>query len=67
MENLPDGQNISTKTKFRIKDLPRPNATFFRQSGKIRMPKASLNSAKVGAIMEDFDFDLKLNVLRIQN
>ena len=30
---LPDGNLVSTKTKFRIKDLPRPNATFFRQSG----------------------------------
>ena len=63
---LPDGQNISTKTKFRIKDLPRPNATFFRQSGKIRMPKASLERAQVGAIMEDFDFDLTLNVLEFK-
>ena len=34
--------------------------------GKIRMPKASLNRAKVGAIMEDFDFDLKLNVLEFK-
>ena len=63
---LPDGQNITTKTKFRIKDLPRPNATFFNQSGKIRMPKAALSRAKVGAIMEDFDFDLTLNVLEFK-
>lgn len=63
---LPDGQNISTKTKFRIKDLPRPSATFFNQSGKIRLPKASIERAKAGAIMEDFDFDLTLNTLEFK-
>lgn len=63
---LPDGQNIATKTKFRIKDLPRPNATFFRQSGKIRLPKASVERAEVGAIMEDFDFDLTLKTLEFK-
>ena len=63
---LPDGQNIATKTKFRIKDLPRPNATFFRQSGKIRLPKASVQRAEVGAIMEDFDFDLTLKTLEFK-
>ena len=63
---LPDGQNISTKTKFRIKDLPRPSATFFNQSGKIRLPKASIERSQVGAIMEDFDFDLTLNTLEFK-
>ncbi|MGB2171395.1 MAG: gliding motility protein GldM [Flavobacteriaceae bacterium] len=63
---LPDGQSVSTKTKFRIKDLPRPNATFFRQSGKIRLPKASIQRAEVGAIMEDFDFDLTLKTLEFK-
>ena len=63
---LPDGQSISTRTKFRIKDLPRPSATFFNQSGKIRLPKASVERAQVGAIMEDFDFDLTLNTLEFK-
>ena len=63
---LPDGQNISTKTRFRIKDLPRPSATFFNQSGKIRLPKASIERSQVGAIMEDFDFDLTLNTLEFK-
>ena len=63
---LPDGQNISTKTKFRIKDLPRPNATFFDQSGSVRMPKSSIAKASVGARMEDFDFDLTLRVLKFK-
>jgi len=60
---LPDGNLVSTKTKFRIKDLPRPNATFFRQSGKIRLPKASSERAEVGAILEDVDVDLTLKTL----
>mgnify|MGYP001305590669 FL=1 len=63
---LPDGNLVSTKTKFRIKDLPRPNATFFRQSGKIRLPKASIERAEVGAILEDFDFDLTLKTLEFK-
>ena len=63
---LPDGKLVSTKTKFRIKDLPRPNATFFRQSGKIRLPKASIERAEVGAILEDFDFDLTLKTLEFK-
>ncbi|MDA9887150.1 gliding motility protein GldM [Flavobacteriaceae bacterium] len=63
---LPDGMSVSTKTKFRIKDLPRPNATFFRQSGKIRLPKASIERAEVGAILEDFDFDLTLKTLEFK-
>ncbi len=63
---LPDGQSISTKTKFRIKDLPRPSATFFKQSGKIRLPIASIQRSQVGAIMEDFDFDLTLKTLEFK-
>ena len=63
---LPDGNLVSTKTKFRIKDLPRPNATFFRQSGKIRLPKASIERAEVGAILEDFDFDLTIKTLEFK-
>lgn len=63
---LPDGQTITTKTKYRIKDLPRPSATFFRQTGSIRLPKSSIEKSRVGAIMEDFDFDLTLNVLEFK-
>ena len=64
---LPDGQNISTKTKFRIKNLPSPNASFFGQEGSIRMNKASILKASVGAKMpDDFDFKLDLNVLKFK-
>jgi gliding motility-associated protein GldM len=63
---LPDGQAISTKTKFRIKDLPKPSATFFRQPGRIRLPKSSIERAEVGAVLEDFDFDLTLKTLEFK-
>ena len=64
---LPDGQNISTKTKFRIKNLPSPNAAFFGQEGSIRLNKASVLKATVGAKMpDDFDFKLDLNVLKFK-
>ena len=59
---LPDGQTISTKTKFRIKNLPKPSATFFDQPGSVRLNKNTILRSEVGAMMEDFDFDLKLNV-----
>ncbi len=60
---LPDGQNINTVTKFRIKNLPRPSATFLKQSLKVALPKSSVVNGIVGAAMEDFDFDLTLKTM----
>ena len=36
---LPDGQSINTNTKFRIKNLPRPNATFLNTSLRLHYQK----------------------------
>lgn len=62
---LPDGQSISTKSVFRIKDIPRPTGTIrgeFGDGGPVRMERQGLEISNVGAILDDFDFDLNLSV-----
>lgn len=57
-----NGQKISDSKKFRIKDIPRPVGTVRGEDGAIKMTKSSLSNSTVGAILPDFDFNLKLNV-----
>ncbi|MGS2741566.1 type IX secretion system motor protein PorM/GldM [Sinomicrobium sp. M5D2P17] len=59
---LPDGQRISTTSEFRIKDVPRPSGTIRGESGEVSMPRSSLEVSTVGAVLEDFDFDLGLGI-----
>ena len=59
---LPDGKGISTKSEFRIKDIPRPAGTVRGESGSIQMPRRNLEISTIGAMLEDFDFDLNLAV-----
>jgi gliding motility-associated protein GldM len=59
---LPDGQRISTPAEFRIKDIPRPGGTIRGESGSVKMPRTNLEISTVGAMLEDFDFDLNLAV-----
>ncbi|WP_136465864.1 gliding motility protein GldM [Flagellimonas onchidii] len=59
---LPDGQGISTKSEFRIKDIPRPGGTIRGEAGSVKMPRRNLEISTVGAMLEDFDFDLNLAV-----
>ncbi len=59
---LPDGSKVSDKKKFRIKDIPRPQAAVSGQGGSIKKSKSSLKSSTVTAMLEDFVFDLKLKV-----
>ena len=59
---LPDGSKVSDKKKFRIKDIPRPQAAVSGQAGAIKKSKSALKSATVSAMLEDFVFDLKLKV-----
>jgi gliding motility-associated protein GldM len=59
---LPDGTRVSDKKKFRIKDIPRPQAAVSGQAGAIKKSKSALKSASVSALLEDFVFDLKLKV-----
>jgi gliding motility-associated protein GldM len=62
---LPDGQRVSTTSEFRIKDIPRPIGSIRGETGDggcVRMQRQGLEIASVGAALEDFDFDLALNV-----
>ncbi|WP_411028849.1 gliding motility protein GldM [Spongiimicrobium sp. 3-5] len=59
---LPDGQRISTPAEFRIKDIPRPAGSIRGETGSAKMPRRNLEIATVGALLEDFDFDLNLAV-----
>ncbi|MEX0275640.1 MAG: gliding motility protein GldM [Flavobacteriaceae bacterium] len=59
---LPDGQKVSSSNEFRIKDIPRPAGTISKQSGTVKLPRRNLEIASVGALLEDFDFDLNLAV-----
>jgi gliding motility-associated protein GldM len=60
---LPDGTPISTPTTFRIKDIPAPQGTVRKQSGSVTIPKSSLEISSVGAVLEDFDFDITLKTV----
>ena len=59
---LPDGNNVSSVSSFRIKDIPKPAGYFRGQSGSFVTPKSSLAKGTVEARLEDFDFDLPLKV-----
>ncbi|WP_190809866.1 gliding motility protein GldM [Flagellimonas sp. S3867] len=59
---LPDGQRINTPATFRIKDIPRPGGTVRGEAGSVKMPRRNLEISTVGAMLEDFDFDLNLAV-----
>ncbi|MFH6603550.1 gliding motility protein GldM [Maribacter algicola] len=59
---LPDGQTVSSKSEFRIKDIPRPSGTVSKQAGNLELPRNNLEIATIGAMLEDFDFDLNLAV-----
>ncbi len=59
---LPDGQVITTSSEFRIKDIPRPSGSIRGETGSTRMGKNNLEISTVGALLEDFDFDLNIAV-----
>lgn len=62
---LPDGQRVSSNSEFRVKGIPRPTGTIRGEDGDggaVRMQRQGLEKSSVGAVLPDFDFDLKLNV-----
>ena len=59
---LPNGTSVSDSKKFRIKDIPRPVGTVRGEEGSIKMSRSGLDKASIGAILPDFDFDIKLKV-----
>tara|TARA_B100001146_G_scaffold213216_1_gene213383 strand:- start:26855 stop:28429 length:1575 start_codon:yes stop_codon:yes gene_type:complete len=59
---LPDGQAINTTSEFRIKDIPAPVGSVRGETGIVRMQREGLEISSIGALLEDFDFDLNLRV-----
>lgn len=62
-----EGETFSSTTKFRIKSLPRPTPTIrgqVAQGGAIKLPRKAVEISPVGAIFEDFDFDISPVVKR---
>jgi len=60
---LPDGENVPSSATFRIKDIPRPTGTIRGESGSVSMQKNSLEISTIGAKLDDFDFELPLNIV----
>ncbi len=59
---LANGTTVSDSKKFRIKDIPRPVGTVRGEDGSIKMARNALSISSIGAILPDFDFDIKLKV-----
>jgi gliding motility-associated protein GldM len=57
-----DGKSFPSNKTFRIKDIPRPEGSIRGESGSVKMPRTNLEISTVGAMLEDFDFDLNLSV-----
>ncbi len=62
-----EGETFSSTTTFRIKSLPRPTPTIrgqVAQGGAVKLPRKAVEISPVGAIFEDFDFDISPVVKR---
>ncbi|MDH7911384.1 gliding motility protein GldM [Winogradskyella sp. SYSU M77433] len=59
---LDDGSKASDQQTFRIKDIPKPTGTIAGQDGIVKLPKRNVEIGTVGAVLEDFVFDLPINV-----
>lgn len=59
---LPDGTSVSDKATFRIKDIPKPSGSIAGQLDSAKLPRNNVEIATLGAVLDDFDFDLPLRV-----
>ena len=60
---LPNGDKVNDKKTFRIKGIPSPTGTVRGETGVVKGPKSSLEISTVGAKLEDFDFEVGLDVV----
>nr|WP_314560019.1 gliding motility protein GldM [uncultured Capnocytophaga sp.] len=56
------GQRFSSSKLFRIKSIPRASTSIAGQISEAKLPKANLAVLPINAVLEDFDFDLHLQV-----
>lgn len=59
---LPDGSPVSDRATFRIKDIPKPSGTIAGQLDNVKLPRNTVEIATIGAVLEDFDFELPIQV-----
>ncbi|MCB4807816.1 gliding motility protein GldM [Tamlana sp. 62-3] len=62
---LPDGSKVSDNATFRIKNIPKPTGTLIGKpgnTGSLKLPRRNVEIGVVGALLEDFDFDLPIEV-----
>ncbi|MDC8001843.1 gliding motility protein GldM [Aequorivita todarodis] len=59
---LPDGTGVRTPAEFRIKDIPPPVGAIRGETGIVRMERGGLEISTISAILQDFDFELNINV-----
>lgn len=60
---LPDGSPVSDKATFRIKDIPKPTGTIAGQQDLVKLPRNNVQIATIGAVLNDFDFELPITVV----
>jgi len=61
---MSDGKMANDKKVFRIKNIPGPTGALRgKETGTIKGPKSNLEVQTVNAILEDFDFDVNLDVV----
>lgn len=63
---LSDGSKVSDAAKFRIKDIPKPTGTIAGQDGSVKLPRNNVQIATIGAKLDDFDFELPIQVTQFQ-
>jgi len=63
---LPDGQSVSTSTKYRIKDIPAPAASVKGSVGRTSLGKNEFGKVTFKAVIPDFDFDIDLEVISFE-
>lgn len=59
---LPDGKPVGSTSEFRIKDIPAPVGAVRGETGLVRMERQGLEISTISAVLQDFDFDINLNV-----
>jgi gliding motility-associated protein GldM len=59
---LDDGKKVSDSKTFRIKDIPAPTGVIAGQTGLVKLPKRNVEIGTVAAKLNDFVFDLPINV-----
>jgi hypothetical protein len=59
---MSDGK-VATEKVYRIKGIPGPTGTIRGETGVVKGPKSNLEIATIGAKLEDFDFEVGLNVV----